>query len=172
MALRRTLRFEGCRALVPVLALVLAAPAWAEPDAAARLLAELDRAGRAIVAAGCAHPVERKTSRVGGTAGEDDEMHSIDCRSFRAATWVERRGAEPRIAPMALVVLGVEPRLPTGIAVGETPAQVQALLGTPTLHLGRSFGYALGRGRPARDTLTFELVEGRVSAISWNWAVE
>ena len=153
-----------------LLALALAAPALA---ADADPLAELDRTGRAIVAAGCAHPAERKTSLVGGAAdGGVDEMRSIDCRSFRAATWVERRAAQERVAPMALVVLGNEPRLPAGIAVGATPAQVQALLGMPSLHLGHAFGYALGRAHPPRDTLTFELVDGRVSAISWNWAVD
>jgi hypothetical protein len=159
-----------------LLALALASTLAARAPAlagGADLLAEIDRAGRAIVAAGCARPVESKTSRVGGgSSGAVDEMRAIDCRSFRAATWVERDAAQQRSAPMALVVLGVEPRLPAGIAVGATPAQVQALLGMPGLHRGHSFGYALGRAQPPRDTLTFELVDGRVSAISWNWAVD
>jgi len=153
-------------ALLPAL---LAGPAFAQGNPA---LAELDRAGRAMAAARCARPVESKASRVGGS---QDEMQSIDCRSFRVAIYVAHdagNGSGPRESPMALVVLGHAAGLPAGLAVGVAPTAVQALLGVPSRQRGDSFSYLLDPSRPAGDSITFEVEADRVRAISWSWAAE
>jgi hypothetical protein len=145
---------------------VLGAPAWGQDFSG---LLALDRAGRAIAAARCARPQEVKVSQVGSTG---DEMHAIDCRTFRLAVYAERIGATLREAPMALVVQAEIAGLPDGLAVGADPAAVLARLGPPTHQRGDSFSYLLDPSRPAGDSITFEIEAGRVRAIAWNWKVD
>ncbi len=139
------------------------------PAAAETRLQQVDRAGRTIAAAPCEHPRENKVSRVGNTA---DEMQAIDCRSHRVALYTDQIGGSRRQRPMALVVEGVEPGLPAGLAVGADPAEVQAQLRPPTHRLQSSLRYLLDPSRPAGDSISFEIDGGRVQAIAWNWRVD
>jgi hypothetical protein len=109
--------------------------------------------GRTLAAAPCARPQETKT--VGA-------MTSVDCRSWRVA-FEARDGT---LHALALVVFGAPPALPPGLAPGSLPADVRQRLGAPTLAVGRSFGYAVGR-----DNVMFEVGDdGRIQAVSWSWA--
>ena len=145
-----------------LLVLLAAAPA-ARAQSPSPALAELDRAARAIAAAGCARPIEEKTTRVGETK---DEMRSLDCRSHRIAYYV----AAGREQPMALVVLAaLSPALPGGLGPGSTPADVQAVLGAPAERRTHVLVYL---PRP-RDRIAFEVDEnGRVRAVSFIWDVD
>jgi len=139
-------------------ALLLAAPAWAQSPA----LLELDRTARVMAAAGCAHPAEEKSTRVGNT---DDEMRSVDCRSHRIAYY--RSGG--REQPMALVVQGRGTQLPPALAPGSKPADVMAVLGAPAERREHTLVYL---PRP-RDRISFEIDDNeRVRAVSFSWDTE
>lgn len=145
------------------LLLVAVAAAAARAQSPSPALAEFDRAGRAIAAAGCARPIEEKTTRVGETK---DEMRSLDCRSHRIAYYV----AAGREQPMALVVVqGRSPALPGGLGPGSTPADVQAVLGAPAERRTHVLVYL---PRP-RDRIVFEFDDNeRVRAVSFSWDVD
>jgi hypothetical protein len=153
-------------ALLALLAAAGAAQAQATPAA----LAELDRLGREIATQACPRPQEVKSSFVPNPRRPDtrDEMRSTDCRGFRVAHYIVGDSTPPRVLPMELVIEQPHARLDARIAPGATEASVRAVLGAPASARGPTLGYALG----ARDTLLFELFEGRVRAVTWSWDVD
>lgn len=133
-------------------------------------LAELDRLGREIAQQPCPRPVEVKTSLLPNPRkpGTPDEMRSTDCRGLRVAHFVSNEGAAPRVLPMELVLEQPIPRLDPRLAPGASEASVREVLGAPTVVRGKALGYRLA----GRDTLVFELFEGRVRAVTWSWDVD
>jgi hypothetical protein len=133
-------------------------------------LAELDRLGREIATQACPRPQEVKSSFVPNPRRPDtrDEMRSTDCRGFRVAHYIANDSTPPRVLPMELVVEQPLARLDARLAPGASEASVRAVLGAPATVRGPTLGYALG----TRDTLLFELFEGRVRAVTWSWDVD
>ena len=133
-------------------------------------LAALDRLGRTIAEQPCPRPVEVKSSLLANprNPAAPDEMRSTDCRGLRVAHFVSNAGPAPRVLPMELVLEQPHPGLDARLAPGASETAVRELLGAPTLARGRALGYALS----PRDTLVFELFEGRVRAVSWSWDVD
>lgn len=127
-------------------------------------LAGLDRAGRAIAAAGCARPVEDKTSTVAG----GEQMRALDCGAFRIASVVTPQGERP----MALVVLADGPALPAGLSIGMDAGPLRTRFGAPAHEGANSLSYRLDPSRPGGDSITFELDAGRLRAVSFNWRVD
>lgn len=152
-------------AAVSLSTLALGAFAQGQPP-----LRALDAAGRALVAARCAHPQEVKTSQVMGTA---DQMQAIDCRSFRLALYLAYAGGgRSHESAMGLVVTARGPALPAGFAVGMAAADVPRLLGPPTVAHAHSLRYLLDASRPTGDSITFEIRAAQVQTIAWNWRVD
>jgi hypothetical protein len=150
--------------------LLLAAAGAARAQALLPSLAELDRLGREIATQACPRPQEVKSSFVPNPRRPDtrDEMRSTDCRGFRVAHYIANDSTPPRVLPMELVVEQPLARLDARLAPGASEASVRELLGAPATVRGPTLGYALG----ARDTLLFELFEGRVRAVTWSWDVD
>ena len=151
-----------------LLALGLASGATAQ--ALLPTLAELDRLGREIAQQPFPRPIEVKTSLLPNPRkpGTPDEMRSTDCRGLRVAHFVSNEGAAPRVMPMELVLEQAHPRLDARLAPGAAEATVREVLGAPTVVRGKALGYRLS----GRDTLVFELFEGRVRAVTWSWDVD
>lgn len=150
--------------------LVAATSAAAQPLPWPPTLADLDRFGRSVAASRCARPLEQKSSFLPTPGRPDaaDEMRSVDCRSWRVATYVSRSGGTPREQPMELVFVAADAQLDARLGVGADEAAVLAALGPPAARPAGNLRYDL----TPRDTLSFELWQGRVRAVSWSWHVD
>ena len=148
------------------------AAAWAEP--VAPTLAQLNDIGLAIAQQKCPRPVEVKTSFVANPRDRDvaDEMQSFDCRTYRVAVYRSLSQTPPREVPLSVVLDGEHPLAQGPWSVGASAATIHSLLGPPTKTFGEVLVYALDPKRPDRDTLTFEVADGIVQAVTWTWEVE
>lgn len=156
--------------LVALLAARGAAMALGSDAAAA--LAELDRIGRTIAAERCARPLEVKTVFVRNPhrADRSDEMQSIACQGVRIAVYRSMSTDSARELPMSLVLEARDARLPESLSIGAREQDVVARLGPPATRPGGQLGYAFDAG--GRNTLSFELRDGLVHAVTWTWDVD
>lgn len=152
---------------------MLAVPviASAQPSPA---LKELDIKGRAIVTNPCRSPISTQVTKQPNlhNPAVTDEIITIQCNGVTVEIYQANFRNPPARLPVSVRLTKSHSSLPKSLQVGTKMADVIQSLGPPASTRNSTATYPLSQERPDEDKISFIHDAGRVSSVSWTWAVD